>query len=399
MITLCSDPNCNLIANHDGEHSFVYICAWEKLCKEDRKKIQKAGCCTPRGGAKGGYQNHVNRNSKVIIPYEMLCKHKVNLDNYKDGYVIRLFPSQYFSSKHTVSKDFQKNNSVIVGGKVIKIIVGKNAFVLYRTYEDYETLPPLKGWKLRSILKFDEALQKYCIPTEDRRGKIKDRGHYLLRISNSGTDKVQKPFDGPPINGPAQGIFAPEYADSDTNFLCQAVLAWLIIKTKGSPYKESDFEHLQAILKKHGLLNSPHYEKDFILHNGKTTCPLCQRIVKYRELNEPISFEDEEGLENSAEQVGSTRSTKINLFHMVPLRYKSLEHKPTQVSWGHATCNTKLGQRKCYSYSKLQKGIKVEIIESQNRELLGYASKNKKFIRSEKGEVWIRISKGEKQPH
>lgn len=112
-----------------------------------------------------------------------------------------------------------------------------------------------------------------------------DRGHYLLRISNSGTNKKQNKFEGP-----AQGIFAPEYADSDTNFLCQAVLAWLIIKTEGSPYNESDFEHLEAILKKHNLLDSPHFENDYILHNGKTTCPLCQKVILHSELNEMISF-------------------------------------------------------------------------------------------------------------
>lgn len=381
MITLCSDPNCNLKANHTGTHSFVYKKAWTVLFNEDdRDKIQKAGYCTPRGGDKGGYQNHVNRNSKVIIPYEKLAE--VNLDNYKDGYVIRLFPSQYFSSKHTVSEEFQKNNSVIVG---------ENAFVLYRTYEDYESLPPLPGWELRSILKYDKTQQKYCIPANDRRGDIIDRGHYLLRISNSGTNKKKNLNDGPP-----QGIFAPEYADANTNFLCQAVLAWLIIKTEDSPYNESDFEHLQAILEKHGLLNSPHYEKDFILHNGKTTCPLCQRVIKHSELNELISFEDEEGLENSTEQVGSTRSTKINLFHMVPLCYKSLENIPTQVSWGHATCNTRLGQRQCFSYFDLQSAqIKLEIRENQNQRLLGYVNAAKNFIRSENGDVWIRISKGD----
>lgn len=381
MITLCSDPNCNLKANHTGAHSFIYKKAWTALFNDDDiNKIQKAGYCTPRGGAKGGYQNHVNRNSKVIIPYEKLKD--VTLDNYKDGYVIRIFPNQYFSSKHVVRDEFLNNNLVVVG---------KSAFILYRTYEDFENLPPLPDWSIRSILKFDKTRQEYCIPTENRNGDIIDRGHYLLRISNSGTNKKQNRFEGP-----AQGIFAPEYADANTNFLCQCVLAWLIIKTEDSPYNESDFEHLQAILEKHGLLNSPHYENDFIIHNGKTTCPLCQRVIKHSELNELISFEDEEGLENSTEQVGSTRSTKINLFHMVPLCYASLENKPKQVSWGHATCNTRLGQRQCFSYFDLQKTeIKLELRENQDQRLLGYINAAKNFIRSENGDVWIRISKGD----
>lgn len=381
MIHICENLNCNLPANHKGDHSFICKKAWEaKFTKDDINKIQKAGYCTPRGGAKGGYQNHVNRNSKVIIPYEKLSE--VNLYNYKDGYVIRIFPSQYFTGKHTVNKDFIDNPLVSVG---------ENAFVLYRTYEDYETLPPLPEWKIRSVLKYNKQTQKYDIPSDNRRGDIIDCGHYLLRISNSGTNKKQNQFEGP-----AQGIFAPEYADANTNFLCQAVLAWLIIKTENSPYNECDFEYLKAILQKHGLLNSPHYENEHIMHDGKTTCPLCQRVIMHKDLNELISFDDEEGLTNSTKQVGSTRSTKVNLFHMVPLCYSSLENIPTQVSWGHATCNTRLGQRRCFSYHDLlNTNIKVEIDKGQDKQLLGYTNENQNFIRSKNGDVWIRISKGE----
>ena len=381
MFHLCENPNCNLPANHRGKHSFIYKKAWEDFFNEDDiNKIQKAGYCTPRGGAKGGYQNHVNRNSKVIIPYEKLSE--VNLDNYKDGYVIRLFPSQYFTGKYTINSVFIDNPNVVVGS---------NAFVLYRTYEDYETLPPLPDWEIRSVLKYNSVTQKYDIPSDNRRGNIIDCGHYLLRISNSGTNKKQNLF-----KGPAQGIFAPEYADANTNFLCQAVLAWLIIKTENSPYNESDFEHLKAILQKHNLLDSPHYENDYIMHNGKTTCPLCQRAIMHNELNELISFDDEEGLTNSTEQVGSTRSTKVNLFHMVPLCYSSLENIPTQVSWGHATCNTRLGQRRCFSYTDLlQNNIEISINENQQQRILGYANRTQNFIRSSNGDVWIRIAKGE----
>ncbi|MCI8489443.1 MAG: restriction endonuclease [Lachnospiraceae bacterium] len=381
MVYLCENPICNLPAHHKGNHSFIYKKAWETIFHaDDINKIQKAGYCTPRGGAKGGYQNHVNRNSKVIIPYEKLSE--VNLKNYKDGYVIRLFPSQYFSGMYTVNKEFVDNPAVIVGD---------NAFILYRTYEDYELLPPLPDWEIRSIFRYNKKTKEYDIFSEDRRGDITDRGHYLLRISNSGTNKKNNLFAGP-----AQGIFAPEYADANTNFLCQAVLAWLIIKTENSPYNEDDFGYLKAILQKHNLFDSPHFENNYILHNGKTTCPLCQRVIMYHELNELISFDDEEGLINSTEQAGSTRSTKVNLFHMVPLCYASLENIPTQVSWGHATCNTRLGQRRCFSYYELaETEIEIIINDGQEKRLLGYADAAQKFIRSQNGDVWIRISKGE----
>lgn len=381
MFHICDDPNCNLELNHAGSHSFVYKQAWEDFFNsDDINKIQKAGYCTPRGGAKGGYQNHVNRNSKVIIPYEKL--NEVNLENYKDGYVIRVFPTQYFESKHVITEEFCDNDAVVIG---------ENAFVLYRTYEDYADLPPLPDWEIRSVMKYNPETEKYDIPVKDRRGDIIDVGHYLLRISNSGTNKKQNQFEGP-----AQGIFAPEYADANTNFLCQSVLAWLIINTGDSPYNIEDFDHLKAILSKHNLLNSPHYEKEYLMHNGKTTCPLCQKIIKHSELNECISFDDEEGLTNSTEQVGSTRSTKVNLFHMVPLCYASLENIPIQVSWGHATCNTRLGQRQCYSFNDLQQNnIEIGINDGTTPRLLGYTNLAHNFIRSENGDVWIRISKGD----
>ncbi len=381
MFHICNDPNCNLEQNHNGSHSFICKKAWEAFFNsDDINKIQKAGYCTPRGGAKGGYQNHVNRNSKVIIPYEKL--NEVNLANYKDGFVIRVFPTQYFTSKYVIAKEFCENHSVVIG---------KNAFILYRTYEDFSELPPLPDWKIRSVMKYNPKTQKYDVPSNDRRGDIIDVGHYLLRISNSGTNRKQNLFQGP-----AQGIFAPEYADANTNFLCQCVLAWLIINTEDSPYNTDDFAHLKAILKKHHLLNSPHYERDYLTHNGKTTCPLCQKIIKHSELNECISFDDEEGLINSVEQVGSTRSTKVNLFHMRPLCYASLENIPTQVAWGHATCNTRLGQRQCYSFSDLQQNnIEILINDGTTQRLLGYANLFRNFIRSENGDVWIRISKGD----
>ena len=186
MADLCNNPDCNLLVHHSGAHSFVYKKAWESVFNtDDINKIQKAGYCTPRGGAKGGYQNHVNRNSKVIIPYEKL--NEVTLSNYKDGYVIRLFPSQYFSDRLTVRDEFIDNE---------KVIVGENAFVLYRTYEDFEALPPLPDWQIRSILKYDKEKDEYCIPANDRRGKILDCGHYLLRLSNSGTNQRKNRFEG-----------------------------------------------------------------------------------------------------------------------------------------------------------------------------------------------------------
>ena len=377
MPELCDHPNCNLMKGHKGAHKFVVKKSWEDFFnKTDIDKINKAGYSTPRGGAKGAYQNHVYRNGRVIIPYEKLGI--VDLSNYKDGYIISIFPQQYFKEKWVVKDEFLNNDD---------IIVGQNAFILYRTYDDFEKYPPLDSWNLRSLVKKDKKTGGF-IATK-RRGKgVEDRGEYVLRLPprKIGEKSVEK--------GAPQGIFAPEYADENTNFLCQAVLAWLIINTLDSPYDKNKFEHLKLILDRYDLLDSSHYAEGYIMVDGVTCCPLCNKKINYKELSEQISFEDEEGLSNSTIQIeGATRSTKVNLFHMVPLCYETLENVPKQVAWGHATCNTRLGQRRCYSYKEVKMGKRLV---AEDGETLGYATNDLKFIRSKNGNVWIKISSDSK---
>jgi hypothetical protein len=122
---LCGVNGCRLLSGHSAEHNSYPTSAWSFMQKKDRNKLDKAGFATPRGGAKGAYQNHVVRSNRVIIPYERLSI--VPLDEYKDGYVIRLYPEQYFESMGVPKARFlARNNS--------RIIVGQNAFILYRSF-------------------------------------------------------------------------------------------------------------------------------------------------------------------------------------------------------------------------------------------------------------------------
>jgi hypothetical protein len=106
-----------------------------------------------------------------------------------------------------------------------------------------------------------------------------------------------------------------------------------------------------------------------------------------------LTLNDEEGLENAGTQVaGATRSTIVNLFHLEPLRYDRLDHAPSAIAWGHATCNTKLGQRRCYSVAELTRdGEKVGLVREEGIETIGWMSPNFEMMRSPKGAVWIRI--------
>ncbi len=122
--------------------------------------------------------------------------------------------------------------------------------------------------------------------------------------------------------------------------------------------------------------------------------PLCMKILGYHELHDIVAFEDEAALGNAGLQsVGATRSTVVNLFHLEPLAYGSLEHAPHHVAWGHAVCNTRLRQRRCYSLADLQEmDLKVGIIRDENIETFGWISRDFKMIRSPNGAVWIQLN-------
>lgn len=369
-LTICHTNDCLLPTGHRGKHEKYPTSAWSFMGKKDRNKITKAGFATPRGGSKGAYQNHVLRSNRVIIPYEKLNVN--NLVNYRDGYVVRLFPEQYFERKGVPHSKFLGEGSGIV--------VGENAFVLYRTHGSLRKYPPLAEWSVRHLERGGHRVEK-------RGRNVSDMGHYVLRVSSLGRRKGKH-------KGPPQGLFAPEYTDERTNYLCKCVLAWLIIHTDGSPHTTSQASYLELILRDQGLMDYARFENNGVLRHGLCCCPLCLRIIKYSELHEMLDFEQLETLENASMQVeGATRSTIVNLFHLEPLSYDSITHVPRNVAWGHAVCNTRLGQRHCLSLSELQQlNLKVGIITADGIETFAWISEDRKFIRSPKGGVWVQVS-------
>lgn len=364
-ILLCGKEQCRLPYGHKGSHNTYPTSAWSFLEEKDQKKIVKAGFATPRGGAKNAYQNHVVRSNRVIVPFEKLDS--VPVEEYKDGFVVRLLPEQYFDPTGVVKKEFFDGNT--------SIEVGKNAFILYRTPKAQTLFPPLPDWKVAS-------LEKNGKPVKERGKDVLDIGHYVVRFS----PKVQE--------GVPQGLFAPEYADVKTNYLCKCVLVWLIIHTVGSHYTTTQAKHLQAILEQEGLLNEDNYEFKGMLRRGLCSCPLCLRLIRYEQLHEMVSFDEALGNENASEQIeGATRSTIVNLFHISPLRYDSVLHIPSNVAWGHAVCNTRLGQRPCISLAEIkQMGRKIGIIEDDRIDTFGWISDDEQMIRSPLGAVWIQLN-------
>lgn len=368
---LCGHEGCRRLAAHIGDDDLRPSEAWDFFNDKDKRKIAKAGFATPRGGAKGAYQNHVTRNSKVIIPFERL--QDIILSLYRDGYVIRLLPEQYFDGPNSPKQEFLVPNA--------KVRVGDNAFILYRTHDVLDRLPPLAEWNVRT-------LSRHGRPVERRGNGVTDAGHYVLRIPRHG-DRPKR------VEGSPQGVFAPEYADEATNFLSKCVLAWLIIQTKGSPYTLTQATHLRSILRNAELENAEIYERSGALRRSLTSCPLCMRFLSYPELHATVSFDDQTGLTNAGEQIeGATRSTVVNLFHLMPLLYHELTHIPGNIGWGHAVCNTRLGQRPCYSLKQLVEiDLKVGIVGDEGLiETFGWISRDWLMIRSPNGAVWMQLN-------
>jgi hypothetical protein len=367
---ICGIDGCRKLAGHSDKHDPYPKSAWSFLLPPDKNKIEKAGYATPRGGAKGAYQNHVVRSNRVIIPYERLTS--APLHEFKSGYVVRLFPDQYFESPRKPKSIFLVKNC--------NVEVGRNAFLLYRSHETFDAFPPLMNWSIRGLVKDGN-------PVKEWGSDVVDSGHYILRMPKLGDREAR--YEGPP-----QGIFAPEYATEYVNFMARCVLAWLIVHTANCPYTTTQASHIKAILDAEELSTDLVWESKGILQHGVTSCPLCLRLIHYNELHDMIDLAHEESLGNAGLQVeGATRSTIVNLFHMEPLRYDRLDHRPEFVAWGHATCNTKLGQRKCYSMAELQnQGLKIGIIADEGIETFGWMSENWEFIRSPDGSAWIRIA-------
>jgi len=246
--------------------------------QKDKDKLTKAGFATPRGGAKGAYQNHVSRSNRVIVPYEKLRIAPVR--QYFDGYVVRLLPEQYFASTGIPKDEFLASD--------YPIKIGENACILYRTHAPFQRFPSLEGWQVCHLEKDGQIVKE--------RGKgVVDVGQYVLRIPALGSQKKR-------FEGVVQGVFAPEYTDQETNYLCKCVLTWLIIHTVGSPYTTTQAKHLQAILYRERLLDASNYEYKGMMRHGLCICPLCLRFVHVTHI--PQFRERKNRIVNTQDQVG-----------------------------------------------------------------------------------------------
>lgn len=197
------------------------------LPKVLREKIKKTGYARYGNGI---YKRRLRRDYRVIMHLNtyitIINSDPGLLSKFKEGYAIRLTPEEYFTNENEL-----KNKGVILG---------KNAFVYYKSIKSFKKYPPSENWQpvyeLRAKTIGDEV------------GWI---GHYALNINNTSKLNLVSPICQKKYKMPIEykknlieayqllkvpqqaglGNFDYDYADKDEVDKIKAQMTNLIYKT------------------------------------------------------------------------------------------------------------------------------------------------------------------------
>jgi BstXI restriction endonuclease len=266
------------------------------------------------------FQNRVNRNSTVLIPYAFFGIYEKSIkedDIFENGYIVLIEPKEYFETK-----DFDE----ILIGKGLKI--GINALLFYYSREQWNEFNPiLKGLK----------------PADARKAPL--GGEYVARVPSTTSDddtKIQHGFTSTNLKG--AGIRVYEYSTSETIKLCQIQLEFIfwqcndieiVLQSEGMSIE--DIKLRKSFIEKEAQrLNVSDKlklkEVRILNEKGVTICPLCLEEVSANGFFKKV--QQAEGRELSDLTV-----TQLNLFHIKELRIGQYNHCTYNLGWGHHHCN------------------------------------------------------------
>lgn len=267
------------------------------------------------------FQNRVNRNNTVIIPYPVFdaCKEAPDNDGvYENGYVVLISPDRYFGQSDFVDE---------LNRKGLKI--GMNALLFYETRAQWHAYnPDAKGLTVANSRTTPHG------------------GQYVARIPSTTAAKDEKINRGFITSGmKGLGIRAYEYASATIIRNCTVQLEYLYWKcydaidvslSQGMSIHDinaridHNFQHAKAL----GLVDTTvMLEKRIMDENHHTICPLClERLTANGFFNKLLQAEGRD--------VPDLTVTQLNLFHINELRFGAFNHKPYNLGWGHHHCNT-----------------------------------------------------------
>jgi len=266
------------------------------------------------------YQNRVNRNSTVLIPFPNFEICKVAPDNdgaFERGYIVLIKPENYFEDPSI--KQIMESRS---------LVLGQNALLFYETNNQWNKYNP------------DGLHLTYATSRTSPLG-----GDYIARVPSTTSENDEKKLRGFMDSGKkGAGIRIYEYASSKTIMDCQYQLEFLywscfdseeISHTANMTLDEINLRRRinRTIVEERGLGNiSALFEVRMLDKDGFTTCPLC--LKKLSAIGFYNRLEQADGRE-----VPDLTVTQLNLFHIRELRVGEFNHRPYNLGWGHHHCN------------------------------------------------------------
>ena len=267
------------------------------------------------------YQNRVNRNNTVLIPYHIWEKDeklRESADEFEKGYIVLINPNDYYEMTNP-DEELAKTG----------LSLGTNCLLFYETRAEWNEYNPI-----------DKGLD---IPNQ-RQNPL--GGEYVARVpattSTEDGGKINVGYTETSMKG--AGIRLYEYASAFMIQKCRLQLEaefWLckdsldvvqefgMTKEEAEKRKKTCLEQCEA----NGLLDYEKLMENRIIDKDKNTiCPLClEKLSGYGFFNRMPQAEGRE--------VPDLTVTEINLFHIDELKYGKFNHRPYNLGWGHHHCN------------------------------------------------------------
>jgi hypothetical protein len=290
-----------------------------QLPKPIKDKIYKTG--QTRGATDDEiFQNRVNRNSTVLIPYsvyEQCAKAPDNDGVYENGFIVLIKPRHFFEKNGFQNEMAQKN-----------IVLGENALLFYETREEWNQYNPQASGLAFASSRINPL-----------------NGHYVARVPSTTSKTVEKINHGFTTSGlKGAGIRVYEYASKSIMQECMLQLEYLywlcydsheVSLASGMTQDEIDqrFNSISGQVNTMKLDDHNKLKATRILNQSdQTICPLCLDKLSAN------------GFYNRLEQaqgrdVPDLTVTQLNLFHIKELRTGEFNHRPYNLGWGHHHCN------------------------------------------------------------
>ena len=266
------------------------------------------------------FQNRVNRNSSVLIPfdyYDICSKAPDNQGVFENGFIVLIKPELYFGDENTKKSM-----------KARKITLGKNALLFYETRSQWNNFNPVS---------------KGFLPASSRNNPL--GGKYIARVPSTTAKDDEKIIHGFNTSGlKGAGIRIYEYASSDMIKACHLQLEYLYwqcidaeeVALNANMMQEDIEERKEIIFEKcneNGLADTLKLQEVRILDKeNHTVCPLCLEKLSANGFLSRLA-------QAEGRDVPDLTVTQINLFHIQELKIGEFNHKPYNLGWGHHHCN------------------------------------------------------------